>query len=211
MLRLWDSALVLIDYIKRHPFILEERIIELGAGTGAVGMACAAISGRRQVTLTDLAHVVPLMEANARLNSFELGGKVNVAVCEWGSTKLVDKFDMVVMSDVVYHPAGYLPLIHTLEQVSLKAGGGCRILWSHRHRNPNDHQFFGEFHQRFVTYKLDGPGPKFIEQQEARLVQAFNTPHPDNSEKPDKSMSRMNHSSSDVSIYLSTLRPSEMS
>lgn len=198
--------MVLIDFIKTHPGILGDCILELGSGTGAVGLACAALTGK-SVTLTDLIHVLPLLEANAKLNESELQGTVVVKECAWGITEVSQEFDMVVMSDVVYHPAAYAPLIKTLEEVAKRGGSSCGILWSHRHRNPHDHRFFRDFKQRFATLKLHGPGPRFIVPQEEALIQAFNQPHTSYlcaSEEP--GICTTGHSSHDVSIYLSKPR-----
>ena len=42
--RLWPTALVLARYLCAHPDLVRgKRIVELGAGAGAVGLVCAAL------------------------------------------------------------------------------------------------------------------------------------------------------------------------
>lgn len=54
------------------------RVLELGAGTGALGIAVAALGG--DVVLTDLPDVVPLTRQNVQLNtaSFSDRGSAHV-------------------------------------------------------------------------------------------------------------------------------------
>jgi methylase of polypeptide subunit release factors len=60
-------------------------ILELGSGTGLVGLAAAAI-WKCHVTLTDLPEIVPNLEGNARRNEDVLkarGGSVNIQELDW--------------------------------------------------------------------------------------------------------------------------------
>lgn len=62
-------------------------VLELGAGTGLVGLAAAAVFGRRTI-LTDLPEIVPNLEANAEANALLLAAfdaKVDVAVLDWSN------------------------------------------------------------------------------------------------------------------------------
>ncbi|KAJ7944288.1 Lysine methyltransferase [Quillaja saponaria] len=61
-------------------------ILELGSGTGIVGIAAAATLGAN-VTVTDLPHVIPNLQFNADANAsilHENGGTVCVAPLRWG-------------------------------------------------------------------------------------------------------------------------------
>ncbi|GIZ42277.1 hypothetical protein CKM354_000555200 [Cercospora kikuchii] len=60
-------------------------ILELGAGTGLVGMAAAAIL-KKHVIMTDLPEIVPNLQHNAQLSAGAIalhGGKVDCAVLDW--------------------------------------------------------------------------------------------------------------------------------
>jgi hypothetical protein len=52
--KLWDSSLVLTRYLYLHRLeLIGKRVIELGSGTGLVGMFCALL-GAKEVTLSDI-------------------------------------------------------------------------------------------------------------------------------------------------------------
>lgn len=133
--KLWPAAttlVTLLDQFRSHPSnsplasILsigcQLNILELGSGTGLVGMAAAAILGAK-VTVTDLPHVLTNLQfnvdANAGLISLR-GGSVHVAPLRWGEAEADDvevvgrEFDAVLASDVVYHDHLFDPLLLTL-------------------------------------------------------------------------------------------------
>ncbi|XP_057725541.1 uncharacterized protein LOC130941154 [Arachis stenosperma] len=96
------------------------RILELGSGTGIVGIVAAATLGGN-VTITDLPHVVPNLQFNTDANKEVVtsnGGAVTVAALRWGNVDDVAEigrdFDVVLASDVVYHDHLYEPLLETL-------------------------------------------------------------------------------------------------
>ncbi|KAI9088940.1 hypothetical protein K1719_029219 [Acacia pycnantha] len=100
-------------------------ILELGSGTGIVGIV-AAITLGANVTATDLPHVVPNIQFNANANAGVLasdGGVVNVAPLRWGHADDVEvigrDFDLILASDVVYHDHLYEPLLQTLSMLLL--------------------------------------------------------------------------------------------
>ncbi len=66
--KIWDSSVVLIDFLSRHPeFIKGKRCIELGSGTGLVGIA-GFLLGVLSIDLTDLEEAMPLLRTNIKLN-----------------------------------------------------------------------------------------------------------------------------------------------
>lgn len=100
-------------------------ILELGSGTGIVGIV-AAITLGANVTATDLPHVIPNIQLNANVNAGVLasnGGAVNVAPLRWGhadDVELIERdFDLILASDVVYHDHLYEPLLQTLSLLLL--------------------------------------------------------------------------------------------
>ena len=123
-LRIWEAAPLLISYITQHEHRLlrDRRVIELGAGTGAVGIAAAAL-GTGSVLLTDAdttAHVacmetggwretstLSLIAENIALNqTTDVGARASVAQLVWGSpgcAARLGKFDTIVASDTLYY------------------------------------------------------------------------------------------------------------
>jgi ribosomal protein S18 acetylase RimI-like enzyme/predicted nicotinamide N-methyase len=132
--------------------------LELGSGTGMVGI-CLSLMGACDVTVTDLEEVVPLMDMNIRLNmdlavtrsagSAEQPPRLVAAELAWGDDAHAAALPgpateglLIIMSDVVYEPCGYSPLVKTL-RVLLAQPGSVAVL-CHRHRHPDDHLFFDE-------------------------------------------------------------------
>ncbi|KAI9980171.1 hypothetical protein PInf_026606 [Phytophthora infestans] len=139
--KLWDSCLVLTRYLAaRREILFGKRVVELGSGLGLVGIFCSLLGAR--VTLTDLEEVTPLLDYNIHLNypqeaadSAAKGAVLPVAQAHlWGDPPrdLPLQPDVIVLSDVVYDPEGYAPLVTSLE--ALATSSETRILMAHRSR-----------------------------------------------------------------------------
>lgn len=65
----WDGGVLLAEYIKKYPAetILGKNVLELGSGTGLVGLTAAAL-GAKYVELTDLPEAMPLLTQNIKAN-----------------------------------------------------------------------------------------------------------------------------------------------
>ncbi|KAK4790291.1 hypothetical protein SAY86_017595 [Trapa natans] len=138
------------------------RILELGSGTGLVGIAAAAALGA-DVTVTDLPHVLPNLHFNAEANAPLLsstGGAVRVAALRWGEAEDVElignDFDLVLASDVVYYDYLFDPLLQTLKL--LFGGGGVSqammdkkmlFVMAHLRRWKKDSAFFKKARKMF--------------------------------------------------------------
>lgn len=101
-------------------------IIELGSGTGIVGIAAAATLGAN-VTVTDLPNVIGNLRFNADANAevvAKFGGKFHVASLRWGEINDVEvlsqNVDLILASDVVYHEHLFYPLLKTLRFMLLQ-------------------------------------------------------------------------------------------
>ncbi|KFK28329.1 hypothetical protein AALP_AA8G501800 [Arabis alpina] len=126
-------------------------ILELGSGTGIVGIA-AAITLSANVTVTDLPHVLDNLTFNADANAeivARFGGKVHVAPLRWGEADDVEvlggNVDLVIASDVVYHDHLYEPLLKTLRLIITKMqleGKRLVFLMAHLRRWKKETVFF---------------------------------------------------------------------
>jgi predicted nicotinamide N-methyase len=82
---LWPAARALVALLEeRRPMLAAAaQVLELGAGTGACGLAAAAL-GARRVLLTDKPVLLPVMRANVAANRFD-GCLVECAELTWRS------------------------------------------------------------------------------------------------------------------------------
>lgn len=179
--KLWPAASTLVNLLDdyrhnptKNPLkcvlpngVVQLNILELGSGTGLVGMAAAAILGAK-VTVTDLPHVIPNLQFNVDANAGLLsvnGGAVDVAPLCWGEACDVEaigrEFDVVVGSDVVYHDHLYEPLLETL-RLLLNCGEEKerrKFVMSHLRRWKKEAAFFKKARKLFEveTIHVDQP------------------------------------------------------
>ncbi|TDH72531.1 hypothetical protein CCR75_000799 [Bremia lactucae] len=156
----WDGSVVLAKYLEhnRHSGIAGSRVVELGSGTGLVGIA-AAILGANQVILSDLPYVVDNLAKNvaetvklaARIGR-PIESEVSVEVLDWFKppTDLGD-IDILLASDVVWVEELIPPLVATFDTLLRHSTAKTRILMSHQKRsNRSDRLFLIELNR----YKL---------------------------------------------------------
>lgn len=164
----WDAALVLSFFLVKHSQAFFEqgltRVLELGAGTGAVGLSAAAI-GAGKVTLTDLPRFVPLLEESIALNKSTLSN-VEAKALTWGDEKDLENldaaFDLILVSDCIYYEASVDPLITTLVNLC-KRNSECQVLLSYETRDylESKKKVASEFfravgqHFRILPYKTE--------------------------------------------------------
>ncbi|GAA0148339.1 protein modifying enzyme [Lithospermum erythrorhizon] len=133
------------------------RILELGSGTGIVGIAAAATLGAN-VTVTDLPHVLPNMVHNIGLNVEVVkarSGNVEAAPLRWGEMEDMEAigrdFDIILASDVVYHDHLYEPLLQTLKYLLLGGKKKMVFVMSHLKRWKKESSFFKRANKIFNT------------------------------------------------------------
>ncbi|GBG25315.1 Protein-lysine N-methyltransferase EFM3 [Hondaea fermentalgiana] len=212
--KLWDSAARMLGIFEQERYaglVSGRRVLELGAGTGAVGIGCALL-GASHVSVTDLEEVVSQMEANIVINKLENARALPLA---WGPSQgakeldSLGSIDTVLLSDVVYDPELYGLLLWTLGELSARYPA-IDLVWGHRHRNPADHEFFAAFAELFEVTLVDGPGAGFLVPEAAMtpsleaLQQTFRRrdarfESDDNGGNDNESVPT--HASRDVSVY----------
>ena len=167
--QLWPAATSLVSLLDRNPNLILSslrrraenfKILELGSGTGLAGIAAAAILGAG-VTLTDMAHVLPNLQFNAKLNADAVaarGGTVDVRRLEWGNhaEESLPEFDLILASDVVYHDHLFDPLLKTLDFL---VNGEVVFVMAHLRRWKKDGLFFRKARKLFEISVIHSDAP----------------------------------------------------
>ncbi|NXN58672.1 MT21A methyltransferase, partial [Rynchops niger] len=165
----WDAAVVLCTYLEIGGIDLRDRsVIELGAGTGLLGIV-ATLLGKgffvslfkaiyncsARVTITDRAAALEFLESNVQANlPSELRPRAVVKELTWG--KDLDNFppggfDFILGADIVYLEETFAELLQTLEHLCSEQ---TVILLSCRIRYERDHKFLKMLRGRFSVYEV---------------------------------------------------------
>ncbi|NWI06475.1 MT21A methyltransferase, partial [Tichodroma muraria] len=171
----WDAAVVLCAYLEMEGIDLRDRsVIELGAGTGLLGIVVTLLgkgflsrtkepAGVRalystccaRVTITDRAAALEFLESNVQANlPPELRPRAVVKELTWG--KDLDNFppgafDFVLGADIVYLEETFAELLQTLEHLCSER---TVILLSCRIRYERDLKFLKMLRERFSVSEV---------------------------------------------------------
>lgn len=113
-LKTWTSSVLLASRLRSLSKFLpsQPRVLELGSGTGLVGIAAACVWAA-DVTLTDLPEILPNLTSNINRNratSESCGGQMAVQPLDWGTTTPPSneaRYSVIVAADPLYsadHP-----------------------------------------------------------------------------------------------------------
>ena len=130
----WEAAIALHLYIiskeeELPGFWCGKRVLELGAGTGLVGLTLAAFGAN--VCLTELPVALEILDHNIHQNESVLNrhqtdeeshSVAKALPLEWGTEisaelQCMRPFDFVVGSDIMYDETLFAPLIFSIDQV----------------------------------------------------------------------------------------------
>ncbi|NXQ85092.1 MT21A methyltransferase, partial [Nyctibius grandis] len=165
----WDAAVVLCAYLETGGIDLRDRsVIELGAGTGLLGIV-ATLLGKdffvflfkaiyncsARVTITDRAAALEFLESNVQANlPSELRPRSVVKELTWGKDLgnfPPGAFDFILGADIVYLEETFAELLQTLEHLCSEQ---TVILLSCRIRYERDHKFLKMLRGRFSVYEV---------------------------------------------------------
>lgn len=126
-LKTWASSYLLSKRLATMALPATSRALELGAGTGLVGLAAAAALGA-EVLLTDLPEIVPNLKRNIEANQ-HLGVRASAEVLDWRDVPAplpsqADRFELVLAADPLYsseHPKLLVDMVMVWLRRSLKA------------------------------------------------------------------------------------------
>jgi len=137
--KLWCGSMGVIEYLLDNPVgVINHAVIELGAGTGVLGMICKKI-GASEVYLTDYDIVsINHMKSDIKTNGFCDADNMNVVNLDWYNPNIteiqqsvnVGKLPIkIVAGDVLYKHALLEPFMHTVKLIlSLCAGSENRYV-----------------------------------------------------------------------------------
>ncbi|XP_031796918.1 EEF1A lysine methyltransferase 3 isoform X2 [Sarcophilus harrisii] len=112
-----SQALSLCSYFeKKNLDFRGKKVIELGAGTGIVGILAALQGG--DVTITDLPLALEQIQGNVQAN-VPVGGRAQVRPLAWGLDQGVfpEDYDLVLGADIVYLEQTFPLLLGTLRHL----------------------------------------------------------------------------------------------
>ncbi|CAE8620184.1 unnamed protein product, partial [Polarella glacialis] len=121
----WPSAHSLCAHLCACPELVRgKRVLELGAGTGLVGLVAAAL-GAKEVVLTDLASGLPLLRRNVERNKAGCLIEPKVTELRWGREAAMQAvkegtFDVVVGCEIIYQ--------HDAETATALAETMCQLV-----------------------------------------------------------------------------------
>lgn len=155
--------------------------VELGAGTGIVGILASMMGGK--VTLTDQESMLELMQENIKLNGLEekkgeeegkqssggdsssSGGGCFAKVLNWGEACapefLNPPVDIIFASDCVYHEVIFEPLIKTLCELSSVSPLTTVTYLGFKKRWRSSKRFFAMAKKKFNLEKVVWNSPNY--------------------------------------------------
>ncbi|XP_078388905.1 EEF1A lysine methyltransferase 3-like, partial [Cetorhinus maximus] len=117
---IWLQGLALCRYFDKEQIqFYGKKVIELGSGTGIVGILATLLGG--SVTLTDQPTVLRQIEINVTRNiPSAIAHRAKVAALSWGKDheQFPTDYDIILGGDIVYLPLEFDALIKTLLHLS---------------------------------------------------------------------------------------------
>ncbi|KAM6038931.1 EEF1A lysine methyltransferase 3 [Theristicus caerulescens] len=115
----WEAALSLCRFLEEQRCDFRgRRVIELGAGTGIVGILAAFLGG--DVTITDQPAALDQIRENIGLNfPGAAPGRPRARALVWGQDAgaFPGGYEVILGSDIFYHPPSFPPLLGTLRRL----------------------------------------------------------------------------------------------
>ncbi|KAK1151052.1 EEF1A lysine methyltransferase 3-like [Acipenser oxyrinchus oxyrinchus] len=139
----WEAAVSLCQYFEEKKFdFTGKRVLELGAGTGIVGILVALLGG--DVTITDLPTALKQIQLNVSSN-MPAGCRnfPRVRALAWGKDHhdFPSDYDLVLGADIVYLQDTYPALLRTLDHL---CGEGTTVYLSSKMRREHGAVVFYE-------------------------------------------------------------------
>jgi predicted nicotinamide N-methyase len=115
--KIWESSLILIDYLVNQNRS-SKRLLDLGAGLGAIGIIAEAYGYQVTATEND-PHAQQFLTANAYINKSQ---GINIQKLNWLKPEITGKFDIIVGSELVYKESDFKALVAFFQKHLLPGG-----------------------------------------------------------------------------------------
>ncbi|KAE8233177.1 hypothetical protein CF326_g1787 [Tilletia indica] len=175
--RIWPAAEVLGAYLARSPEVWRakwegKQVVELGSGTGLLGLLCARMGLGGMVWITDQDAMLDLMQRNLKLNeevAHAEGGNASakslsstcvVKQLNWGEPipeDIPSKPDVLLLADCVYLEVAFQPLVDTMVELSTPS---TEILFCYQKRRKADKRFFALLKRHFSFEHVEDDDPE---------------------------------------------------
>ncbi|MBU0674977.1 MAG: methyltransferase domain-containing protein [Proteobacteria bacterium] len=105
--RLWEAAMVLADIVVSQAPASPGRLLELGAGLGAPGLAAAKAG--YQVTLSDYEpHILDFQRVSASANGLD---QTEFRIIDWNKPPKMAPFDTIIGAEILFRKDFFQPLL----------------------------------------------------------------------------------------------------
>ncbi|KAM7375275.1 hypothetical protein PAMA_014393 [Pampus argenteus] len=167
----WDAAVVMCMYLELGQVELKGKVaIELGAGTGLVGIVAALLGAK--VTITDREPALDFLSANIKANlPIDIQASAVVSELSWGEGLdhyPAGGFDLVLGADIVYLEDTFVLLLQTLEHL---CSDTTVVLLACKIRYERDTNFLGMLKQRFRVEEV-----YYEKQRDIHIYKAWKLP-----------------------------------
>ena len=114
----WPGSFALAEYLLNNYSMEGKRVLELGCGTAATGIALERAGAK--VVCTDYDPLaLEMARYNARLNGCR---EISMCMLDWYSPEIEGQFDLIVGSEVVYFEKTFDSIINVLKKYSNPKG-----------------------------------------------------------------------------------------
>ncbi|HAA05503.1 MAG TPA: methyltransferase [Syntrophobacteraceae bacterium] len=139
--KLWEATFLLALFMGRQPVVMGQRILEIGAGLGVVGIY-SSLCGHDMTLSDNHDDALLFARANALLNGCS---KVKVQKVDWRHPQLPHAYDIIVGSEVIYDRASYPSLVEFLRKALSPTG----VVFLSKNEQLPTPTFFAELAQHF--------------------------------------------------------------
>ncbi|KAF9468900.1 putative methyltransferase-domain-containing protein [Collybia nuda] len=192
----WPAGQVLANYlVKKGPsFVTGRNVLELGSGTGLVGLVAGKLGGN--VWITDQAPLLGIMHRNVLGNKLE--STVTVSELNWSAlsplfdhsnasvpylgyypsrgslvSSNIPSPDLILAADCVYFEPAFPLLVQTLSEL---VGDTTEVLFCYKKRRKADKRFFTILRKKFSWIEVsDDPHRHIYGQDSITLIRLFKT------------------------------------